>query len=193
MAKAKADAAPEDWDGPDWTTLDLVQRRGYRNKLAFLKAFARDGIILTGCESTGVSRTSIYRWLETDDWFKKKFADAEEQAADVLEREAHRRAAIGVDEPVTFQGQPTFIPNPNDPMGAPIMFTVKKYSDPLMQMLLKGRRPGKYGDKSKVEVSGQMAPVLVVPGALSPDEWAKMAKDQQAKYAGNTGETDDKG
>ena len=78
-----------------------------------------------------------YRWLANAS-YKKAFAAAQDEAAQLLEDEAVRRATEGVLEPVFYQGEEC---------GA-----VRRYSDGLMQFLLRGFRPQKYS--SKAEITG---------------------------------------
>lgn len=187
MSNEPSTLPPPDWDGPDWASLTTSQRMGFRRKIVFLRAFATTGIIKTGLDAAGVSRDLVTsHWRKDCEWFKRKFVEAEQEAADLIEAEYVRRAVQGVDEPVIYQGQPTLITDPET--GEPRLFTVKKYSDSLMTNLMKARRPETFGDKSKVTVDGQVGPVLVVPGTQTMDEWIKATEAAQAKYAGNQGE-----
>ena len=76
---------------------------------------------------------TAWRHKTSDPEFAKKWADAEQEAADVLEREAWRRATEGTDEPVFYKG---------DQCG-----TIKRYSDNLLMFLLRGVRPEKYRER----------------------------------------------
>lgn len=186
-------AAPEGWIGPEWSTLNPSDQASAFRKMAFLKGFATDGIVKTGLEAAGVTRDTLKQWRERHEWFEEAYKRALDDANDLIERELHRRAVHGVNEPITYQGQPTWVTNPADPNGPPVMFTVKKYSDSLMPLLMKARKPQEYGDKSKVQLEGAaVAPVLILPGVVDADAWAKAAAEQQAKYAGNTEQGEDK-
>jgi len=81
-----------------------------------------------------------YRWLRSDEQYQALFTDAEQQASDVLEEEAKRRAIEGYYEPVFYQGEQCG--------------KVLRFSDGLMQLLLKGSKPGKYRENASVEHSG---------------------------------------
>ena len=63
------------------------------------------------------------------------FVAAQDEAVQVLEDEAVRRAYEGVEKPVTVAGQREF---------------VREYSDTLLIFLLKGARPQKYRDNVNV-------------------------------------------
>jgi molybdenum-dependent DNA-binding transcriptional regulator ModE len=103
----------------------------------FLVHFAICGNILQAAENVGIERQKHYEWLN-DPEYKKMFEDAKEDAADALEKEARRRAVEGVDEPVFYQGC--------------VCGTVRKYSDLLLTVLLKGNRPDKYRETQPVNV-----------------------------------------
>ncbi|MCH7474353.1 MAG: hypothetical protein IIA27_06745 [Gemmatimonadetes bacterium] len=94
------------------------------------------------CEVAGVGRSSHYRWLEKDPEYREAFELAKEDAADILEAEAYRRAVEGVEKPVGwYKGKP----------GG----TVREYSDILLIFLLKALRPEKY--RERVEMHGVLA------------------------------------
>jgi len=167
--------------------LELRERMSLSKKVAFLRAFALRGIPLDGIRAAGVSRNLVWHWRQTDGWFDALYEAAVEEAGDRLEAEAHRRAFEGVDEPVVFQGMPTELVDPTT--GERRMFTVKKYSDPLMALMLKGHKQEKYRENAKVthDLGGQSG-VLIVPASVDPKSWAEAAATQQAKFAGNSGE-----
>jgi hypothetical protein len=76
--------------------------------------------------------------LQHDERYRDEFDAATEDAADILEAEAFRRAVEGWDEPTGwYRGQP----------GG----TVRKYSDTLLIFLLKGMRPAKYRERTEVQ------------------------------------------
>lgn len=167
--------------------LDVKARSALTKKVIFLRAFAQRGIVLDGVEVARVSRNLVYYWREEDEWFELLFQAAQEEAADRIEAEVYRRAIHGVDEPVIFQGLPTQVEDKET--GEKKFLTVKKYSDKLAELLLKGNKQEKYREnvKSTVDLQGQ-AGVLIVPAAIDQDAWSKAAAEQQAKFAGNTGE-----
>lgn len=88
------------------------------------------------------NRTEIYRWLEHDDEFSAEFRQAEIEATETMEAEAHRRGVLGYDKPV-YQG------------GAQVG-TIREYSDTLLIFMLKARNPDKYRDNVKVSHAGQI-------------------------------------
>ena len=95
-----------------------------------------------------------------------------------LEDEAGRRAFEGMNEPLTHQGQFTYLyetrkdadgediiePLSNTPKMFPVLdaagkhqvATIKKYSDTLAIFLLKAHSPDKYRENSKIELTGHV-------------------------------------
>jgi len=139
---------------------------------AFLGALAQTGVITQAAKIAGVSRKATQDWRKEPE-FAQAFAQAMEEAADRIEREAIRRAVEGVDEPVIHKGEPTLLyeldergnvvmevvdgtPRPKlllDENGRPRMLTTKVYSDRLLELLLRGFKPARYAQQSKVELS----------------------------------------
>lgn len=168
--------------------LNPTERMKRTRQAAFLRALAVRGIILDGLRAAGVSRGSYSYWCNSDPWFEEMVWNAHEEARDRIEAEAIRRAVDGYDEPVIYQGVPTTVVDKET--GLERMLTIRKFSDNLMQTLLKGARPEKYRDNFKVEVNGgggQAVGVLIVPANISQDAWAEEARIQQAKFAGSGG------
>lgn len=170
--------------------LTVQERLSMERRRLFLRAFALRGIVLDGCRAAGVSRGAVEHWRESSDWFDTMYAIAIEEAADRIEGEAFRRAVDGYDEPVIYQGMTTTIIDKDT--GEEKQLTVRKFSDALLQTILKGARPEKYRENHKVEHTGAAGGVLVVPAAIDPVSWAKAAQEQQAKYAGNNEGGEDK-
>jgi hypothetical protein len=171
----------------EWELEDLTvpQRQSIEKQRLFLRAFAHRGNIGEGIKAAMVSRSAVNAWREKE-WFEVLFQAALDESTDRIEAEAFRRAVDGYDEPVVWQGMISTVVDPLT--GQEKFLTVRKYSDALMQTMLKGARPEKYRDNHHVEHSGAPAGVLIVPGPIDPESWAKAAKEQQAKYAGNEGD-----
>lgn len=106
----------------------------------FLSVLRMNCNVTEAAQAAGVGRRTVYEWREADSVFRAAWDEAEQEAADRLEREAWRRAVDGVDKPVTFQGA--------------ITATYKEYSDRLIEVLLKAHRPDKYKDRVAAEHSG---------------------------------------
>lgn len=117
------------------------RRRDSRNTnarmSAFLKAYSETCNLLQAAKRAGIERRTHYFWLEKPR-YAAEFAQCKRLAADYLESEAVRRAAKGWLEPVMYQGTQ--------------VSTVRRYDGGLMQFLLRGMMPEKYG--ARTEVSG---------------------------------------
>ena len=89
---------------------------------------------------------------------------------DDLEDEARRRAFEGTEEGVWYKGE--------------LVGTERRYSDRLMEVLLRGERPAKFRDNVKLdaEITGG---VLVVPAEMTVEEWlARQAAKEEAENNG---------
>jgi transposase-like protein len=112
----------------------------------------------------------------------KAWDDALETATDALEAVAERLAS-GYDEPLVHQGHVTMRLDGDTMMMVPE--TIKKYDTRMLEILLKARRPEKFRERHQVDHSGEVkGGLLIVPGVMDPDEWAEMARKQQAKARG---------
>jgi hypothetical protein len=113
----------------------------------FLHAFSNSGNVRAAGRAAGVARSVVYGWMEHDRRFSQDYHQAEEDAADLLEAEAMRRAVAGVEEPVVSMGK---LVRGDD--GRPLM--VRRYSDTLLLGLLRARHPLYRQAARRVEVSG---------------------------------------
>jgi hypothetical protein len=99
------------------------------------------------------SRTTVYRWQEDDEEFAQLYRQAEIEATETLEAEAHRRAVFGVKKytPILHKGS--------------VVYVVEEttYSDTLLIFLLKARAPEKYRERFDVTTAGQ--PMIKEVGA----------------------------
>lgn len=128
---------------------------------AFLEALTATGNVSESSKEAQVSRMFVYEQRRADQVFAAAWDDALDQASDLLEKEARRRAHDGWDEPV-FGSMGTGL-------GSGEVGTVRKYSDTLLIFLLKGARPEKYRDRH--EVTGKDGtPLFKAYAALNPDD-----------------------
>lgn len=137
---------------------------------AFLAQLSQNANVLLSCKTAKVSRAYVYETRNSDAEFAKLWDAAVDEAIDVLEEEAWRRAVKGVTEPVfgsLGHGQ-----------GTGEVGQVQKYSDVLLIFLMKAGRPQKY--RERVEHSGNLQHSEVVvylpdngrgdnPGAINGD------------------------
>lgn len=116
---------------------------------AFINALATTGIVTDSAAIAGFSRKYAYEIKEKDADFSARWDDALEQACDLLEREARRRALEGVTRKLFYKGTPVLDPETGT------QYIEHHYSDGLLTKLLAAHRPNKFGDKSKVELTGK--------------------------------------
>jgi hypothetical protein len=117
-------------------------------KKAFLSAYGEACSISAAAEAAGLARQTHYNWLASDEAYKAAFLKMQEQAAQLLEDEAVRRAYQGVERPVTVAGKRE---------------VVKEYSDTLLIFLLKGLRPDKYRERSEIRATVATNVADVIP------------------------------
>lgn len=114
----------------------------------FLEVLGKTANVTEAARSAGIGRMTAYDWRSADEAFAKAWDDALEVSVDALEAEARRRAVEGWEEPV-FQG--------GKDVG-----TIRRYSDRMLEILLKGHRP-KFRENQRIEVSGPNGgPVVTV-------------------------------
>jgi hypothetical protein len=114
-----------------------------RAKQAFLECYAQWANISYACEMAKVARRNVYDWQEHDPEFSAAFHRAESAATERLEREAWRRATEGTPYERTSYWH-------GEPVGTDRKI---EYSDQLMMLLLRARRPDLYREKVDVAVS----------------------------------------
>ena len=127
--------------GRPWTDETLRRARE-----AFLTALASGASVTKACEAAGIGRATAYLWREGDAAFAAAWTVALEGGADLLEDEARRRAVDGVEKPVVAMGKVA----KNDDGS---VLKVREYSDTLLAMLLKAKRPGEYRERHVVDAN----------------------------------------
>jgi hypothetical protein len=98
----------------------------------FLHVLSETANVTRAAESIGMARGYMYELRDEDPEFKAQWNAAVEIGTDALEDEATRRATEGWDEPVFYQGAQCGL--------------VRKFSDTLLIVQLKARRPARYRD-----------------------------------------------
>lgn len=154
-------------------------------KPAYLAALRQVPVIKHACEAAGIDRTTAWRAREADEEFAKAEQEAMEEGIDRAEAEAFRRGVVGFEEPVIDKGRLAYRYERYededggehyrlmlDANGQPIPLTVRKHSDAMLGLVLKGRRKKVYADRT--ELTGpEGGPVQQV------DETAKAARVAQ--------------
>ena len=114
-----------------------------RAKHAFLESYAQWANITEGCKSAGIGRSTFYVWQEHDLKFAAAVQRAGDMATERLEREAYRRAIEGSPYTRTSYWH-------GEPVGTDSKI---EYSDQLMMLLLRARKPDIYREKVDVTVN----------------------------------------
>lgn len=109
---------------------------------AFLEALAHGFSVTKASTLSGMARRTAYNHRKSEPNFAELWDEAIEAGTDHVEDEALRRAVEGTEDPVFYQGEQVGI--------------VTRYSDSLLVMLLKARRPEKYKDRQLHEHSGSL-------------------------------------
>jgi hypothetical protein len=136
--------------------------------------------VATSADLAGTSRTRVYELRKSDPVFASVWEDAEEIAADRLEKEARRRAVTGVEEPLVSAGKLV-----RDSEGQPI--TIRRYSDNLLLALMKAHRPPQRERSvpfqlpvlhSAADAAAAMISIAaaVAAGEITPGEAANLSK-----------------
>ena len=130
---------------------------------AFLAALREVPIVQHACNAAGIERCTAYRARQADEAFAKAWEEAMEAGVDRAEQEAFRRGVVGFHEPVIDKGRLAYVYERYldedqreqwrmklDDQGQPIPLTVRKHSDPLLALILKGRRKSVYADRTEL-------------------------------------------
>lgn len=151
----------------------------------------------TAAAYAGFGKQRFYSLKAEDKDFAEAWELALQDGVAKLEQELHRRAVLGVEQPVIRDGQMVWIdvdpktdePVPPDHEGptkkVPLM--IREYSDRLLELLLKHHNPAyrersdQYFGAGALNVQGG-AQVVIVPATADPDEWQRHA-EQVAKQS----------
>jgi hypothetical protein len=105
----------------------------------FIDLIASGSTVVDACKGVGYGYTQAYEYRKQDEAFDAAWTDADEAAVQRMEKEADRRAIIGVEKPVWYQGQE--------------VGTIREFSDTLLIFRLKAKRPDVYRDRAEVNVT----------------------------------------
>lgn len=133
-----------------------------RNQISFLKAFRIAKTINGTCDLAGFNRLTHYRWCKESDFYRAAYHEVKEAAADDLEEAATGRAIDGVRTiKFTKTGTPVRDPRKHDAAGKvkpewehDPWYYESTYSDRLLELLLKAKKPDEYRERSSIEMSG---------------------------------------
>lgn len=143
----------------DETLQNSTPKKRPRWAKAFLVALAEFGNVRHSCEVAGIDRKTAYNLRDADKTFATDWEQAQEEAADLLEQEARRRAERGVQRLKFHKGSPIMVPaigadrlpiKDDDGKFVMVPYVEHEYSDTLMIFLLKGIRPEKYRERQEI-------------------------------------------
>lgn len=107
---------------------------------AFLAQYQQHGLKATAAKAVGTTTKAVDKLALDCIEFESALLEAEELAADVIEREAYRRAVEGVEKGVYYKGIH--------------MDTEVVYSDTLMVKMLEAKRRRQFGNKTEITGKG---------------------------------------
>ena len=145
-----------------------------RAREAFLEALAGGYSVTHAAAVASIPRRTVYDWRDADLDFRSRWDEAVEAGTDIMEDEARRRAIEGYEKPIYNNGK--------------LVGTVREYSDTLTVLLLKSRRPSKYRENVKTEISGpNEGPIKVEksPDAIFLELVARLERIGRAKAGGD--------
>jgi hypothetical protein len=129
---------------------------------AFLQAYSGTFSLGAAGRIANVSCTTHHKWFRKDAKYRDTFLELKEESFHYLESVAIERAGEGWLEPVFYQGAPCG--------------EVRRFDSGLLQFLLRGQAPQKYGSKTEISgpagepVQARIEVVFVRPGEVSPGE-----------------------
>lgn len=142
-------------------------RRTAKKDEKLFAALATGETVGVACKAAGYSRRSVYEYRNEDEEFARRWQEADDEAVELMEAEADRRATKGTLKPVFYLGVKCG--------------EIREFSDTLLIFRLKAKRPDLYRERASIDHSGQIATsgVLVVPGMVSAEEWQEQHRERE--------------
>lgn len=136
----------------------------------FLEHYEKTFNIAYSAKMAGVSRPTVYKYLERDPDFKERFDNARESAIDTLEGSAYNRATYGV---------PTIKKTYDLKTGTVTSETTSvQFSDSITLKMMEANRPEVYRTKTAIEHSGSIG---VLPESAQ-DQFRELATQAIQNY-----------
>ena len=120
------------------------------DKKKFLEALASFPSVKRAAEIAGFTNIAFYQQRQKDPEFRKAWKEAIAECRRAAEAEAYRRAVLGNEKNVFYQGK--------------VCGKVTEFSDVLLIFYLKSHLPEIYGDKNRIDLTnsdGKLRPVVV--------------------------------
>ena len=146
-----------------------TKRTSPRVRAIFLAELRKGMSITAAAEVANIARVTVYEWRKKEPDFAQAWDDAVDAGTDLLEDDARRRAVDGCEEPLVSGGKLL-----TDERGNRIV--LRRYSDTLMTLLLKARRPENFRERVSQEFSGPNG---------GPIQTMDFTDDQRAKALAN--------
>jgi hypothetical protein len=127
----------------------------------FFAALSAGKTVQKALSASGYKRQTVYDWRASDEEFRRQWDEATQQAVELMEAEADRRAIIGVVKPLMYQGAK---------VGA-----VREYSDTLLMFRLKALKLEKYRENVRQELTGPDGRPFLQPQHVPPSTMAEAA------------------
>lgn len=126
---------------------------------SFLATLAEGRSVSAACGVAGIANGTAYDRRDSSPAFAAAWVEAYDKGTDAHEDEAHRRATEGTLRPVFYKGQQ---------VGA-----IREFSDRLLEISLRARRPARWREQVALELSGSLQP--------SAEELAKAREEGKAE------------
>lgn len=121
---------------------------------AFCAVLANGQSVTSAAEAAGVDRSYAYERRKLNKQFREAWDNAYEKGTDKLEQEAARRAMIGYDRPL-FMRVGIFANGKKVGEKVEQVGTERIYSDRLMEIMLRGRRPRTFRERYDLTHAGK--------------------------------------
>lgn len=140
----------------------------------FLDGLRRGLTVKAAAEAAAHPAVTFFALAARDPEFAEQKRLAMEVGTDLLEEEASRRGRDGWLEPVVGKVAPGIDGHVVGPDGEPMY--IRRYSDRLMEVMLKGRRP-EYRDNPRIDITNQTLNVPFVDRSATLREVAQVFRD----------------
>ena len=146
-----------DQDLPDNTRKSTKQALTTEGKARFLSYYARTGRKMASARASGVTYAYLQQQIKENPEFAELVKEARQEFLESLEREAFRRGVEGVLHPIIGGKDPE------------IVTYVRKYSDRLLEMMLRKADPKGYGNKQITIDANVKTGVFVAPSGKTEE------------------------
>jgi len=148
-----------------------------------LEALLEKPVLHSAAKAVGVSPIALQKAMDADDEFAQDVDMAMQIGVGAAEGAAWDRAVEGAKSHVFQNGRQVMVID--EETGDTVPLIEYKYSDRLLELILKARKSEVYGDKAKLEVTGQS--VLIAPTTTNLEDF----RDLLNKHRDNLQEDSD--